>query len=257
MRAVSDLELEQFLCDDLEEADRLRVAAAIDADDVLTAHVAARREAQADFRRRRPALRPVSSTSLTVVPPALGWWARMRAAVASVAVPAAAAAACALLFVVVDDVGTSTVIRARGHESAQLVVKRDGRIFRHTDQPLRAGDAVRIRLAQRTEDAGHRAMLVSIVSVDVHGSVDVLLNGVGVDDDGYLQGSLLLDDSEGEERWVVVGAREAVEVGRLVSVARMVAHSTDGEAVDVGVLEKSLGAVTLSVLSFEKEPATP
>lgn len=248
MTRVTDLELERFLVDDLDDADRARVAAAIAADPDLAAHVALRRDEQQAFFARRPTLAPavaardVDADADVPLAARLGAWARgLRGAL--VAVPAAAIVA----VLVVVSVGDAPGVAVRGEAlSARLVVRRDAQVFRHAGEPLRAGDAVRIEVDLAAPS------LCSVIGVDVKGAAVVHYDNVALRaGSGVFPDALVLDAAEGAEDLIIACDAAAIDVDAVVAAG---GASVDG-AVDVDAVARRAPRAKLAVLSFVKEPA--
>lgn len=234
MSRISDLELERFLTDDLDDSARARVAAAVAVDADLAAVVAERRAEQRAFFIQHPRA-PVPPVSMRA---RLSSWSRLRLAAA----PLAAAAAAVVAFVVVtpdaprDDAG----VRARGAAlSARLLVQRAASdrppvVFAHQGEPLRAGDAVRVEVDLA------RAARCAVVGVDARGVRALHYDDVAVDAGlQVLPEALVLDDSTGPEELVVV-----CDAGERVD-----------ERTDVTALAKRAPQARIAVLAFTKEPA--
>jgi hypothetical protein len=245
MRAVSDLDLERFLVDELDATERDRVAAAIAADVELAAYVHIRRADQQAFRIAHPRA-PAPTVSL---------WARLRTSFPTA--PALAAVACAVLFVAVGrvddkvdeevdeevDGGAATGIVARGALPVALTVLRGGQVFRHgVGVPLRAGDAVRVEVDCPTGG------FATVVGVDSRGVVSVYYDGVPVARGrAPLPGSLVLDDAAGAEEWIVI-------VDATAPGAKRVAQALRQSATDAGDrLAAAFPRATIGVVRFEKE----
>jgi hypothetical protein len=245
MTRVTDLDLERFLVDDLDDADRARVAAAIDSDPDLAAHVAARTSEQQAFFARRP-LPPVvqagAATDDDKAPLAvrLSAWARVLRG-AFVAVPAAAIVAVLVVVSVGDVPGVGVGVRGEAL-SARLVVRREAQVFRHAGEPLRAGDAVRIEV-----DLAAPA-LCSVIGVDVKGAAVVHYDNIALRaGSGVFPDALVLDAAEGAEDLIVACDVGAVDVDAIVSGA--------AGSVDVDAVARRAPRAKLAVLSFVKEPA--
>jgi hypothetical protein len=247
MTRVTDLDLERFLVDDLDDADRERVAAAIAADPALAAHVAARRTEQQAFFARRPLLAPAPQELASATPHSrfslqgLGAWAvwLRRALLAAPAV--------VVVGLVVLRAPDAPGVAVRGPAlSARLVVRRDAQVFRHAGEPLRAGDAVRIEV-----DLAAPA-LCSVIGVDVKGAALVHYDNVGLGaGSSVFPDALVLDAAEGAEDLIVVCDGGAVDVEAIVSGA-----SVGGVAIDVvDAVARRAPRARLAVLSFVKEPA--
>ena len=242
MRSVSDLNLERFLVDDLDPAEQARIGSVIAADVELQRFIATRRASQEDFRNHAPAQRlPLSTPSL---------WTRLISFVEGLqgqGLVLAGSAACVVLFLAVAGRGPDEdSIRVRGGaDEVTLAVQREGQVFIHRDQPLRAGDAVRL-------GAGPPGAFVVIVSVDHRGVASVLRAGVRVDADHWVPGSLVLDDSEGPERWFVATAETPIDAAALVAAIRRSGSSTASE--NRVTLGPAFAGVTLRSVAFEKEP---
>lgn len=246
MTRVTDLDLERFLVDDLDDTDRERVAAAIAANPALAAHVAARRTEQQAFFARRPLLAPAPQELASATPPpsrfslqGLGAWAvwLRRALLAAPAVVVVG-----LVVLRADAPG----VAVRGAAlSARLVVRRDAQVFRHAGEPLRAGDAVRIEV-----DLAAPA-LCSVIGVDVKGAALVHYDNVGLGaGSSVFPDALVLDAAEGAEDLIVVCDGGAIDVDAIVSGA------VGGVAVDVvDAVARRAPQARLAVLSFVKEPA--
>ena len=238
MRAVADLDLERFLVDDLDDAERARVARAIDDDPALAAYVAERRASQRAFALAGPRRRPVGD--LSPARDRRGWFS------VGALVPALAAAAAVVVFATVGDVaGDGTLVpdptvHARGRALAvAVVVRRGDAVLRPGPGALvRAGDAVRF---ETTLPAPGRC---SVVGADDRGPVVVheedapMPAGVAA-----LPGALVLDDAPGPERfWIACGPRAPGGAALARAWRQAGGPSTAGLADDVAsavvVLEK-------------------
>jgi hypothetical protein len=227
---ISDLDLERFLTDDLDDAERARVAAAVAGDADLTAHVAERRAEQRAFALLHPrAPQPTDMTKTASTASTL--WAALQQALAPLA---AAAAALAVFFVVGGDDGVG--VRGAGLVARMLVrrgVGDEAVVFSYDRQPLRAGDAVRIEVELA------RAQRCSVFDVDARGVVDVVYDNVVVaKGKQVLPDALVLDESEGAEDLIVVCGDDVAVGAGLVDVAH--------------VAQRFRGA-SIATLSFTKE----
>ncbi len=248
MRSVSDLDLERFLVDDLDDIERTQIAAAIDHDVELQRYVTMRRAAQTRWHSTaRPFVLPKT-------PPTLRqrWasWASSFAAWRAQGLGLAGLAACLALIVVgrgTDVEGDVDVVRSRGGGGVVTVaVQRQGQVFRWQDQPLRAGDAVRI-------GGVAPGSFVVVVSVDRRG-VASLLTEIRGGADGWLPGSLVLDDSEGPEQWLIATSATAFDGARFVAAASSSAAASLSSAASPSALRAAFAQVTLHDFVFEKEP---
>lgn len=242
MRSVSDLDLERFLVDDLEPAEREFVSSAVANDVELQAFVAHRRAEQQQWRNAAPAWQPPVSLSSRLT----AWFATIRTSVSATGLAlSGAAAGIALLLVGLRD--EPDVIRARGGGDVVVAVQRDGHVFRHEQQPLRSGDAVRLGGATPRSH-------VSVVSIDVHGVVALVLDNAVVDEDGWIAGSLVLDDSEGPERFAVAMSSQTIDAKVLVELVRTAALSSTA-LTELSVLPALATAHVqqLQLVGFEKE----
>jgi len=245
MRAVSDLDLERFLTDDLSDVERARVLAAVEADPELAAFVDARRSDQQRYAARVAPRRAHAAVADARSSSGNGLVARIVAGFrASLVGPMLAAAACLAVFFVIggDDVDDGT--RTRGDALAvSAVIRRidagTESLFRLQSQPLRAGDALRLSVPE-----GFRGQRVVVVSVDARGAVVAVLDDI-VGSDGYVTGSVVLDDSTGKEQLVVL----VTTAGPARAVAD-VRHAMEHPA-GFG----SLRGTPFGVVAFEKEPA--
>ncbi len=248
MTRVTDLDLERFLVDDLDDADRERVAAAVAADPALAANVAARRTEQHAFFARRPLLAPATSPALdeefaSATKPQSRfslrgltawtvWLRRLLLAVPTVVV----------VGLVVVRSADAPGVAVRGTAlSARLVVRRDAQVFRHAGEPLRAGDAVRIEV-----DLAAPA-LCSVIGVDVKGAslvhYDNVAFGVG---SSVFPDALVLDAAEGAEDLIVACDEGAIAVNAIVGGVAVV---------NIDAVARRAPQARLTVLSFVKEPA--
>lgn len=231
----SDLDLERFLTDDLDDEARARVARAIDADADLAAHVAARRAEQRAFFILHPRAPTPASLSLR----ASTWASSLRQALA----PLAACAAVLVLFVSLD--GAAPQTRTRGDAlSARLLVRRgagnDAVVFALAGQPLRAGDAVRIEVDLAA------AARCSVIGIDNHGTRTLHYDRVAVlAGTQVLADALVLDGSSGVEDWVVVCGESDDVAGFATAVG----------AAEPEVVARRFPRARMTVLSFTKEVA--
>jgi hypothetical protein len=210
--AVSDYELEAFLCDELPAERRAQIERAALADPGLRGYLAERSASRARFAAEHP-LRLAASVSAradtpsalrapwrwllaaVVTAPALAlalWWSDAR----STATPS---------FATEVDPGGRDTVRVKGDGlSVELHVKRGERVFRpQPDERLRAGDRVRLSV-----EAG-RAGYLTLLARDEHGSVSVYYDRLAVQPGHFtVPDSLLLDDSASDEVWLVLLASE-------------------------------------------------
>ncbi len=252
MRSVSDLDLERFLVDDLEPAHREHVAAAIAADPELQAAIAHRRLEQHEWQASASVWLPPTSIADRV----RAWLgALQRSLSVSMSNLAVVGAVAGIALVVVVARGTNAgdgaaeAVRARGVADVVVAVQRDGHVFRFAQQPLRAGDAVRLGGAPPHSRA-------TVVTVDVHGVTSLVLHDAVVDGDGWLAGSLILDDSEGPERFVIATSSAAVSVNatRLVQLVHDAATSTVGlSQLRAGPALAAANVQQVQQVRFEKE----
>jgi len=234
----TDLDLERFLTDDLDDDARARVARAIDADADLAAHVAARRAEQRAFFVLHP--RAPAAARLPAWPLSLLSLSSLRQALA----PLAACAAVLVLFVSLD--GAAPQTRMRGDAlSARLLVRRgagdDAVVFALAGQPLRLGDAVRIEVDLSA--AGH----CSVIGIDNHGTRTLHYDRVAVlAGTQVLADALVLDGSSGVEDWVVVCGDDVDVAGFATAVVG---------AAEPEVVARRFPQAMMTVLSFTKEVA--
>lgn len=230
MRGVSDLDLERFLVDDLDPQDAARVAAAINDDPELAAHVASRRAEQRAFAAVRPRL-----PARVAIDDRRGSFAqRLRVLLA----PAALATACVVAFMVLPR-SPSDDVTARGAAlPVALVVQREGRVFRHAQSvPLRADDRVRIEVTSARDGVG------TVVGIDERGAVSLLYGAASVTRGVTIfPDSLALDDSVGPETWIVV-VDDVPHDARRVAAAFL---SSSG-------LAAQFPGASIGVVRFEKE----
>lgn len=231
MTRVSDLDLERFLTDDfVDDDERVRIAAAIATDATLSAHVAERRldqQAWAALHRRPPTVVPTMTTRWR------GFWRVLRLS------PLVAVAA-AVLVVVTRTPDTAGVATRGAGLVAHLLVRRDAVVFVHAQQPLRAGDAVRIEVELDVDDR------CSVIGVDARNARSLLYDDIAVaSGTTVLPDALVLDDSSGDELLAVVcGAGSGADV---------VTASGTGDFDDEAVVRRWPRA-RLAVLPYSKEP---
>lgn len=247
MRSVSDLDLERFLVDDLDPDERDRVAKAIAVDDELQAFVARRRLAQRQWQAQAaPWVTPFVTSR---------WRAWLLGLRHEFSFGSLASAVAALVLVLVGVRGNNTdqhdeaaTVRARGVGDVVVAVQRHGHVFRYTQQPLRAGDAIRLGGAPPGAYA-------TVIAVDVHGVASVVVQEAVVDADGWLAGSLVLDNSEGPERFVIAtSSSRNIDTERLVQLVHEAATSmTDLVQLRIESLPAATGVQQLQLVSFEKE----
>lgn len=229
---VSDLDLERFLTDDLDDAERARVAAAVARDADLAAHVAERRAEQRAFallhpRAPQPATKKTTASTL---------WPALLTTLRQALAPLTAAAAVLAVFFVVGGDESNVGVRGTGLVARMTVRRADGDeavVFSYDRQPLRAGDAVRIEVELA------RPQRCSVFDVDARGVATVVYDNVAVaKGKQVLPDALVLDESEGAEDLVVV-CGDDVSVG--------------ADVVDVAHVATRFRGASMATLSFTKE----
>jgi hypothetical protein len=235
---VSDLDLERFLTDDLDDADRARVAAAVTRDSDLAAHVAERRAEQQAFALLHPRA-PQPATKTMAMAMSTTSMSTLLAALQQALAPLTAAAAVLAVFVVVGGDEGNVSVRGAGLVARMTVRRGDGDeavVFSYDRQPLRADDAVRIEVELA------RAQRCSVFDVDARGVADVVYDNVAVaKGKQVLPDALVLDDSEGAEDLVVV-CGDDVAVG--------------SDVVDIAHVAQRFRDASMATLSFTKEPSS-
>jgi hypothetical protein len=242
MTRVTDLDLERFLVDDLDDADHKRVSAAVAADPALAAHVAARRTEQQAFLARRPLLEPGTlELASSTTPQNLSFFRELSAWTMWLRRVLLAVPAVVIVGLVVVNAPDTPGVSVRGTAlSARLVVRRDAQVFRHAGEPLRAGDAVRIEV-----DLAASA-LCSVIGVDVKGDALVHYNNVALAaGTSVFPDALVLDAAEGTEELIVACDGERIDVDAIVG---------NGVRV-VDAFARRAPRARLAVLTFLKEPA--
>jgi hypothetical protein len=224
---VSRFDVERYVCGELPAAERARVEAALRADPALQAFhddvIASDRafliaQPPAAFMARLPAATAAStaassaaSSSTSVV---AGLLARVRQLVSGPTLAAACAATAVVFFVIAPgrDAGDDGV-RSKGGDVAPalgfFVRTADGARLGHAGEALRAGDQIQLAPTDPArDDAAPRALVV--LGVDAAGAVSVY--AADAVDTARTQGpgprllpaSLVLDDTDGDERFFAV-----------------------------------------------------
>jgi hypothetical protein len=220
---VSRFDVERYVCGELSAAERTRVEAALRADPALQAFhddvVASDRafliaQPPTAFVARLSMAPAASTTPTSSTSVAAGLFARLRQLVSGPALAAACAATAVVFFVIAPrgDVGDEGV-RSKGGDVAPalgfFVRTADGARLGHAGEALRAGDQIQLAPTDPArDDAAPRALVV--LGVDAAGAVSVYAadavdtartQGLGP---RLLPASLVLDDSDGDERFFAV-----------------------------------------------------
>ena len=208
---VRDIEIEAYLCGELHGAARGRLEAELERNAKLKAYVEDRRREQASFLARHPFTLQLPATASQRRDGSVIWGGLL--------------AAVALLALILP--GRSRVepeltpwpyaerdtVRVKGNTlSADLFVKRGETVFRYRPgTALRAGDRVRISI--ESPSSGY----LSVFGRDARGQVSVYYSALLTTSGRYtVPDSLILDDADGDEQWVLVHAADMQPIDRYV-----------------------------------------
>lgn len=231
-RRVSRFDVERYACGELSAVERARVEAALAADPALRAlhdEVVASDRAflvarpPAAFMARLPSSSPSSSSSFSFSSSssmAAGLLARLRRLVSGPALAGACAATAVIVLAIAPGRGVEQDgVRSKGGDVAPalgfFVRTDDGARLGQGGEALRAGDQIQLAPTDPSrDDAAPRALVV--VGLDATGAVAVYAaetvdtarrKGLGP---RLLPTSLVLDDSEGAERFFAVWGDDVV-----------------------------------------------
>lgn len=201
----SDLEIEEYLTDDIAGARAAEIEAAAASWPELAVYLEERRAERREFFSRHPSFQAEEK-------PARSFWWRWPALTFGLT-----SAAAALLFLTFPDSitlpepykGEISGTRSKGAPKVQLTVHRQDRTFVYKkDVLLLEGDLVRL-----TVESGAGGWL-SVVGRDGRGQVEIYHDSLQIPGGTYtLPGSLKLDDYVGTEQWYVIltGTRKPAE----------------------------------------------
>ena len=205
---IRDFDIEAHLCGELPSEARSAFEAELERSPELREYLAERRRSQAEFLERHPLRLQLPAAAQRRDGSVI--WGGLLAAVGLLALLLPAQPALQR-----DPVldGTRDTVRVKGNPLAvQLFVKRGETVFRYRpDTPLRPDD--RIRISIECPSAGY----LSVFGRDARGQISVYYTGLATSPGRYtVPDSLILDDAEGDEQWVVVHTRENEPIERYV-----------------------------------------
>ncbi len=204
---LADLEIERYLCDDLEPAEHDRIEHIIKESTKLADYIQQRRQQKADFYLRQPRLVLAEPTR------PLRWHFSVAMAGAAVAL----AAVIMLLWVPIERPATNDInapsIRAMGSLKISLAVLRQDRIFMYREGVLlRQGD--RVRLSVESPARG----FLTVLGRSAGGRMDIFYDGLPTTAGNYtVPDSLVLDGELEPEDWYVILTPRPVEASVLIS----------------------------------------
>ncbi len=226
---LTDLEIEQFLCGELEGAAAERIERQAERDAALAAHLAERRAQQQAFFAENPRL----GVELAQARPRWPAWSLGLAGAAAAAVLVVVA-----LFAWPTEPGPTADgpgIRARGALKVELTVRRDERTFAFREGVLlRPGD--RVRLSLEATESG----FLTLIGRDQRGRWTVYYDGLPTTAGTWtVPDSLVLDDDPNPEHWYALLTSERIEANTLLD--RLQAGQPLEAAATVLTLHKEAG----------------
>lgn len=208
---VRDIEIEAYLCGELDGSSRKALEAELERSDALSAYVAERQRARGRFLENHPfslqlpAAAPQRRDGSVI-------WGGLLAAVAVLSLIVPAKPVRAPVETAWPEASRDTV-RVKGDAlSAELFVKRDAEVFRYRPGvALRPGDRVRISVESQ------RPGYLSVFGRDARGHVSVYYAGLLTSSGRYtVPDSLILDETDGDEQWVLVHSTDVQPIERYV-----------------------------------------